>query len=270
MKECNFKFSVLADCINKCFENGKFPDCLKEANVTPIFKKDDLLDKENYRPVSILPLISKVFEKLIYKQLSNYIGSFLSSILCDFRKAHDIQHALYYGIDKIGLPLILDYLSRRKQRTKIGSSYSSWYDIIRDVPQCSMLRPLLFNIFINDLFFVITLCEVCNFDDNTLYSSDKELEIVFRNLEADLNNVLTWFNINSLKVNPGKLQFMVLGTKEDDTFVLNIGKSKIEYSIEVTLVGVKIDQQLKFKSHIEELCRKAAYNCILCVGLESI
>ena len=73
LKECNFTYSVLADCINKYFENGAFPDCLQEANVTPIFKEDDLLDKENYRPVSIVLLLSKVFEKLIYKQLSNYI-----------------------------------------------------------------------------------------------------------------------------------------------------------------------------------------------------
>ena len=69
LKECNFTFSTLADCINKSFENKAFPDCLKEANVTPIFKKDDPLDKENYRSVSILTLLSKVFEKLIYKQL---------------------------------------------------------------------------------------------------------------------------------------------------------------------------------------------------------
>ena len=291
----------MADCINTSFENGAFPDCLKEAYATPIFKKDDPLDKENYRPVSILPLLSKVFEKLIYKQLSNYTESFLSSILCGFRKAQNTQHALFkllhsrqkeldqkgfvgtilmdlskaydciphdlliaklkfYGIDKIGLSLILDYLSRRKQRTKIGSSCNSWYDIIRGVPQGSILGPLLFNIFINDLFFVITLSEVCNFGDgNTLYSSNKELELVFRNLESDLNKVLAWFNINSLKANPGKSQFMVLGTKEADSFVLNIGKSKTESSTEVTLLGVKIDKQLKFKSHIEELCRKAAY-----------
>ena len=301
LKECNFTFSTLADCINKSFENGAFPDCLKEASVTPIFKKDDPLDKENYCPVSIFPLLSKVFEKLIYKQLSNYTASFLSSILCGFRKVHNTQHTLFkllhcwqkdldqkgfvgttlmdllkaygciphdlliaklkcYGIDKVGLSLILDYLSHRKQRTKIGSSYSSWYDIIRGVPQGSILGPLLFNIYINDLFFVIKLSEICNFaDDNTLYSSTKELELVFRNLESDLNNVLAWFNANSLKANPRKFQFVVLGTKEADSFVLNLGNNKIESSTEVTLLGVKIDKQLKFKSHIEELCRKAAY-----------
>ena len=97
-----------------------------------------------------------------------------------------------------------------------------------------------------------------NFADyKKLYSTNKELEIVFRNLESDLSNVLAWFNINSLKENPGKFQFMVLGSKEADSFVFNIGKNKIENSTEVTLLGVKIDKQLKFKTHIEELCRKA-------------
>ena len=162
---------------------------------------------------------------------------------------------------------MITFLAVSKKR-KLSSSYSSWYDIIRGISQ----GPLLFNIFINDLFFVITLSEVCNFaDDNFLYSSNKELEIVFRNPESDLNNILTWININSLKANPGKFEFMVLGAKEDHSFVLNKGKNKNERSSEVTLLRVKTDKQLKFKSHVEELCRKAAYiNDMLCVGLESI
>ena len=104
------------------------------------------------------------------------------------------------------------------------------------------------------------MSEVCNFvNDNTSCNSNKELEIVFRNLESDLSNVLACFNINSLKANPGKFHLMVLGTKEDESFVLNIGKNKIESSTEVTLLGDKIDKQLIFKSHIEELCRKVVY-----------
>ena len=77
---------------------------------------------------------------------------------------------------------------------------------------------------------------------SVLYSANKELEFVFRNLKSDLNNALAWFNINSLKANPGRFQFMVLGTKEADSFVLNIGKNKIWSSTEITLLGVNIDK----------------------------
>ena len=108
---------------------------------------------------------------------------FAGTILMDLSRAYDcIPHDLLiaklecYGIDKIGLSLTLDSLSRWKQRTKIGSSNSSWYNIIRGVPQVSILGLSRFNIFIDDIFFVITLSEVCNFvDDNTFYSSNKEL-----------------------------------------------------------------------------------------------
>ena len=78
--------------------------------------------------------------------------------------------------------------------------------------------------------------------------SQRSQKLIFRNLETDLNDVLAWFNIDSLKANPGKFQFMVLGIKEKDHFVLNIGENKIESSTEVTLLEVKIDKQLKFKN----------------------
>ena len=88
-----------------------------------------------------------------------------------------------YGTDKIRFSLTLDYLSCHKQR--YSSSYSSWSDIVRGAPQGSFLGRLLFNLFVNELFFVIT--EVCT-DDNTLYNPNKELETVFKNLKIDLNN----------------------------------------------------------------------------------
>ena len=86
---------MLADCINGALSQGIFPDSLKLANITPVHKKGETTDKENYRPVSVLPLFSKIFEKVIYDQLSQYLEKCLNSLLCGFRKAHSSQHALF-------------------------------------------------------------------------------------------------------------------------------------------------------------------------------
>ena len=77
-KECQFTFDVITACINKAIETGNFPDSFKMANVTPVFKKENPLDKSNYRLVSIMPLISKVYERVIYNQLSDYSNNFLN------------------------------------------------------------------------------------------------------------------------------------------------------------------------------------------------
>ena len=146
--------------------------------------------------MSVLPLLSKVFEKLLYDQLSEYLEKYLNTLLCGLRKAHSTQHALFkllqtwqeeldksgfvgtilmdlskvydclphdllvakceaYGIDKAGLSLIYDYLSNLKQQTKINSSYSDWFNIVRGVPEGSIIGPLQFNVFMNYLFLFI-------------------------------------------------------------------------------------------------------------------
>ena len=73
LKQCGFTYQMLTDCIIDALSQGIFPDSLKFANITPVHKKDEATDKQNYRPVSVLPLLSKVFEKVIYDQLSQYI-----------------------------------------------------------------------------------------------------------------------------------------------------------------------------------------------------
>ena len=101
--------------------------------------------------------------------------------------------------------LLLDYLTFRKQRTKVGSVYSKWSKIRRGIPQGSILGPILFNIFINDIFMIIEQSDICNFaDDNTLHSCGEWLTEIKENLIFDTKCILNWVRLNSLKTNPGK------------------------------------------------------------------
>ena len=86
---------MLTDCINDSLFQDIFPDSLKFTNIKPVHKKDEDTDKQNYRPVSVLPLFSKIFEKVIYEQLIQYLDKYLNSLLCGFRKAHSSQHILF-------------------------------------------------------------------------------------------------------------------------------------------------------------------------------
>ena len=88
-----------------------------------------------------------------------------------------------------------------------------------------------------------------------LYSFDT----IFSNLKYDFENVLSWFQANSLKANPSKFQFIIFGDNQNTSFVLNINGKKINNSREIELLGIVIDNQLKFKKHIENLCKKASF-----------
>ena len=123
-----------------------------------------------------------------------------------------------------------------------------------------MLDPLLFNLFINDLFLFVERTNICNFaDDNTIYRCDSVLEIILEDLQHDMKILLYWFKINSMKPNPKKFQFMILGKGSRLPVILNINNIKIRQSQKVILSGLTIDNYLTFKDYIDTLCRNASY-----------
>ena len=285
----------LSRLINLAFKSSKFPQSLKKARVTPVYKKEDKFLKKNYRPISILPAFSKIFERIMHDQLSSYFDDIFDSRLCGFRAKHSTQHALIqmigqwhqtldgsgkvgavlmdlskafdcidhkllvaklkaYGLDTKSLELLKCYLSNRYQRTKVGSEYSEWLEITLGVPQGSILGPLLFNIFINDLFLFIVKASICNFaDDNTLHSCADTLEEVISNLEFDLEVILDWFSNNYLAANPGKFQMLVLGNRNIPVEI-TVRNVTIKSTNSVELLGITIDNTLSFDLHINQLC----------------
>ena len=88
-------FRALYVAFNETLVKSELPDSLKLSNIVLVYKKEDLTDKTNYRPVSILPLLSKIFEKVMYEQLYEYLSNYLSDLLFGFREAHSTQHALF-------------------------------------------------------------------------------------------------------------------------------------------------------------------------------
>ena len=146
--------------------------------------------------------------------------AFIGTILMNLSKSYDhLSHDLLiakfggYGLGRSRLRLLMDHFNSFKQWTKVGSPYNIWSEIKRGILQGSIFGPLLFNIFISDLFFAIEKFDICNFaDDNTLYSCGANFKTVLENLEHG-TKLLYWFKINSMKVNPEKFQFMILSKK---------------------------------------------------------
>ena len=285
--------------INSSFKSSSLPSCLKMADVTPLHKKGKKHLKENYRPVSILPVFSKVFERSMFVQMSSFFDNFLSKQQCGFPKGYSTQQCLLallekwkravdsgqmfgvllidlskafdcldhelliaklnaYGFSLPALKLVHDYLSNRKQRTKVNRTYSSWLEIVFGVPQGSILGPLLFNIFLGDLFFILNDVDIASYaDDNTsyAYAIADDINGVITSLEPTSKALFEWFENNLLKSNADKCNLLVSST---DAVNLRLSEYDIKNSECEKLLGVKFDNKLTLEKHITDICRKAS------------
>ena len=285
------------ELVNQCIE-GTFPDKLKLADIHPIYKKESRNSAKNYRPVSVLPYASKLYERILKEQIDPSMNIFLSNKLCGYRKGFSAQHALItmiekwrksidkggfagsilmdlskafdcmnhelliakmnaYGFSKKALITIQSYLQSRWQRVKVDNSFSDWYELNLGVPQGSVLGPLFFNIYLNDLLWFMKDCEVCNFaDDTTIFVCDKDLDVMRYKLEKSADIAIEWFRTNYFKLNTDKCK-LIVGCRKSHSITARIGTSLVEEVSSVKLLGINIDNKLNFNEHISKLVKKA-------------
>ena len=156
-----------------------------------------------------------------------------------------------YGFSIDSTTYIKSYLSGRFQRTNINNTFSSWSEIYLGVPQGSILGPLLFNIFLNDIFYFVNNSSLCNYaDDNTLFAFDRDKEKVKTDLYSDFETLHTWFLENYIVLNPEKCHFMCLHSKMDYNETFSYKHIALENSSEVTLLGVTIDRIKRISKNI--------------------
>ena len=199
-----------------------------------------------------------------WKRTLDTRGGIIGAVLMDLSKAFDtINHELLiakldaYGFDSDALHIVLDYLSDRWQRTKVNNSFSDWSELLCGVPQGSVLGPLLFNIYLNDIFYILVKTHTCNFaDDTTLSACDTNIEDLLHNLADDTLSAILWFDANFMKLNEDKCHFLTQGSTE--VLFAKVGNEMIWESSTEKLLGITVDNKLNFDQHLTNVCKKAS------------
>ena len=292
--------SPLKDLFNASFHTGIFPHVFKITRVTPIHKKGDKSSPLNYRPISITHNISKIFEKLILMQITEYLSSnnLLNDYQFGFRKGRSTSDALLCLTEKIyenierkesSLLLLLDltkafdsidhdilikkmkmmgiegsplqwfrsYLTSRPQFVKLGDIQSKPSLLTTGVPQGSILGPLLFTLYTNDLFNSHDSFSICFADDISILITDKNHDTLSQKAVIALNKIMTWIISNKLSLNVEKTSYLIISNKSiKEDFKINFNQVELQRVSIAKILGVIFDDKLTFKEHINQLVNK--------------
>lgn len=291
----------LAVQINSMLTTGKFPNCLKTAKVIPIFKGGDCTDKSNYRPISILSSISKIFETVLKNRLDEFLAfnnilsplqfgfqknsstlaacasltdwlslnldkkKYVACTFIDLQKAFDcVDHNILIvklknlGLNDLQLNLFKSYLENRAQYVSVGLSTSSSMHITKGVPQGSILGPVLFNIYINDLTHINLTGRLQLFADDIalMHAADTEYDLKCC-LESDMEKISEWLDHNRLKVNINKTKSILFANKNfPSDFELKCRGLSLDTVDRYDYLGLIINKSFNWHDHIDHVKKK--------------
>ena len=293
----------LAILINKSMTEGVFPKELKVAKVTPIYKGKDKTEFNNYRPISLLNVISKIYEKIMHNRLYKFCDRFkilhegqygfrtgrstidaltelcgkiykgidnnnnILAVNLDLSKAFDLidhnillQKLSMYGIRGNALAWFKSYLNNRKLCVSYNNTQSKYFDVQIGVPQGSILGPLLFILYVNDIFEAVTHSEIISFaDDTTLYKIGNCNKLLFSEINEDLSNINKWYICNKLSLNINKSNYILFrkrNNKYNDEFNLKINNILLERKNNVFLLGMHLDEYMSWDTHFKHIKSK--------------
>ena len=289
----------ISNMFNKSIKNGTFPTALKLSQTNPIHKKGSTLQISNYRPISLLSNINKIFEKLMFKRLYNFLEKYkcIYNLQFGFRQQHSTNHAML-GItqkiqeainnDQFAIGIFIDlqkafdtvnhnillnklqhygvrgtlnqwfqsYLSNRQQFVSLNGCKSDILTTKHGVPQGSVLGPLLFLLYINDLHVCIQNSSTFHFADDTnlLFIPPKGTRNrnIVRKLNVDLKSLNHWLLANKISLNSTKTELITFKNKNKTIPKLNIKLNgiKLEPKPEIKYLGLIFDEHLTFKTQI--------------------